>query len=163
LLRFSEPSRGEILLNGEDLACYSMDAWRNRIGVVSQSPYVFSATIRENLLLGNLRASQEQIVAATQKAQLHELIQSLPEDYGTWIGERGLRLSAGERQRLAIARALLKDPPLLILDEPTANLDTESECRVMSAIRSLLEERSILLVTHRLVCMEWMDEILVMD
>ncbi len=163
LLRFYDPTRGEILLNDQSLSCYSSEAWRDRIGVVSQSPYIFSATVRENLLLGNPHASQEEIVAAARQAQLHERIQALPEGYDTWIGERGLRLSAGERQKLAIARALLKDPPLLILDEPTANLDTESERQTLVAIRSLMEDRSVLMVTHRLIGMEWMDEILVLD
>jgi ATP-binding cassette subfamily C protein CydCD len=162
LLRFWEYSQGEILLNGVPLRDYRPQALRGRIGVVPQSPYLFSASVRENLLIAQPDASQEQIIQAAKQAQIHDFIRSLPQGYETWIGEQGLRLSGGERQRLAIARALLKDPPLLILDEATAHLDALTERRVLEAIQTQLQGRSTLTITHRLIDMERMDEILVL-
>jgi thiol reductant ABC exporter CydC subunit len=163
LLRFWDYEVGQILLNGQDLRDYAQDELRRRIGVVAQNAYLFSASVGDNLRLARQRASQEDISRAAQEAQIDDFIRSLPEGYQTWIGEQGLRLSAGQRQRLAIARALLKDAPLLILDEATANLDAITEREVLKSIYALMEERATLMITHRLVGMEGMDEILVLE
>ena len=168
LLRHWEFHGGDILLDGRDLREYDPDALRRSIAVVSQNTYLFSNTVRENLLLARPEASEGEMVAAARQAQIHTFIQSLPQGYDTWIGEHGFRLSGGERQRLAVARALLKDAPLLILDEPTANLDAQTEKALLQAIQQAVERQisaphSVLMATHRLVNMEWMNEILVLD
>jgi ATP-binding cassette subfamily C protein CydC len=132
------------------------------MGVVSQSTYLFNATIRDNLLIAKPDATRAELDRAMKQAQLEALIQLLPQGDDTWIGEQGLRLSGGERQRLAIARALLKDAPILILDEPTANLDPLTEREVMQSIHELMQGRTTLIVTHRLVGLDAADEILVL-
>jgi ATP-binding cassette subfamily C protein CydC len=133
------------------------------MGVVSQGTHLFNATVRDNLLIAKPEATQAEIERAAQQAQLHSSIQALPQGYDTGIGEQGLRLSGGERQRLAIARALLKDAPILILDEATANLDPVTEREVMQAIRELMRGRTTLIITHRLVGLEDADEVLVLQ
>jgi ATP-binding cassette, subfamily C, bacterial CydCD len=166
LLRFWEyglegAGSGWISLNGFDLKNYDQNELRNLFGVVSQYTFLFHASIRDNLLIASPGASNEKIYAAAHQADIYEFIESLPQGYDTRIGEGGLKISAGERRRLSIARAILKNAPFLILDEPTANLDSISEMRVLASMRELMEGRSTLMITHRLVGMEWMDEILV--
>jgi ABC-type multidrug transport system fused ATPase/permease subunit len=163
LLRFWEFQRGEIMLGSHGLRTYNPDELRRRIGVISQNTYLFNASLADNLRLAQPGASQTDLEQAVASAQLTTFIEKLPEGYDTWIGEQGLRLSGGERQRLAIARALLKDPPLLILDEATANLDAITERQVLYAIRAAMHGRTTLMITHRLVEMDRMDEILVME
>lgn len=162
LLRFWEYQEGRILLGGDELRRYSQDQVRQVISVVSQHTYLFNDTVRENLLIARPDAGQADLIRAARQAQIHEFIQGLPQGYDTWIGEQGLRLSGGERQRLAIARALLRDAPILILDEATANLDALTERDVMQTIYALMEGRTTLIITHRLVGLAAVDEILVL-
>ncbi|NOZ29154.1 MAG: thiol reductant ABC exporter subunit CydC [Chloroflexi bacterium] len=163
LLRFWDYRDGRILLDGRDLRAYRQEDVRRMIAVVSQHTHLFNATIRENLLIARPDADEEAIIQAARQAQIHEFIQSLPQGYETWIGEQGVRLSGGERQRLAITRALLKDAPILILDEATANLDVLTARRVLEAVHALMEGRTTLMITHRLADARTMDEILVLQ
>ena len=163
LLRFWNYEDGSITLGGRDLRECNVDDVRCLMGVVSQSTFLFNATIRDNLLIAKPDATQVELDQVVRRAQLEPFIQSLPQGYDTWIGEQGLRLSGGERQRLAIARALLKNAPILILDEATANLDPMTEREVIESIRELMRGRTTLIITHRLVGLEDADEILVLQ
>jgi ATP-binding cassette subfamily C protein CydCD len=163
LSRFWEYEEGRISLDGQDIRGYAQGDVRRCLGVISQNAYLFSATVWDNLRLARPGASREEIVQAAQGARIHEFIASLPQGYDTWAGEQGSRFSGGERQRLAIARALLQDAPLLVLDEATANLDALTEREVLRSIFDLAKDRSLLVITHRLVGLESMDEILVLD
>jgi ATP-binding cassette subfamily C protein CydC len=163
LLRFWDYEMGEISLCGAALKSLDQDEVRNCIALVSQNSYFFNTTIRENLRLARRSARPEDIEAAARAAQIHEFIASLPRGYDTLIGEQGFRLSGGERQRLAIARALLKDSPILILDEPTANLDPQTEKQVLDTLFETMRHKTSVLITHRLIGLENVDEVLVMD
>jgi ATP-binding cassette subfamily C protein CydC len=164
-LRFWDFQDGEILVAGQSVQGLPTDAVRRHFTVVSQNSYFFNATVRENLLLGNPGASSEELEAATSRAQICDVLAALPHGYETRIGERGSRLSGGERQRMAIARALLKQAPVLLLDEPTANLDPSTARGLLETLFSLMRERqrSTLMITHLLWGMEHFDEIIVLD
>ncbi len=163
LLRFWDYDQGEIVLGGHNIKAYPQAELRQAIGVVSQSTYLFNASVRQNLLIANPAASEEQIETALRRAGLFGFVQNLPDGLDTWVGEHGLGLSGGERQRLAIARTLLKDAPVLLLDEPTANLDALTERAVMAQLLELAGHKTTLLITHRMVGLEAMDEILVLQ
>jgi ATP-binding cassette, subfamily C, bacterial CydCD len=162
LLRFWDYQQGQILLNDIDLRHFDQNQVRQIFAVVSQHTHLFNATIRDNLIIANPQATQSELVRATTSAQIHDVIQKLPQGYESWIGEEGFRLSGGERQRLAIARAFLKNAPMLILDEFTANLDTITEQRVLQAARALMVGRSTLIISHHLDGLGDTDEILVL-
>lgn len=148
--RFYDPGSGEVLLNGVPVQEYTLKSLRLTQGIVSQDAFLFNASVRDNICYGQDGFSQEQIEAAAKAAYAHEFIMELPEGYDTVIGERGARLSGGQKQRLTIARALLKNPPLLILDEATSALDTESERVVQLALENLMRERTSIVIAHRL-------------
>jgi ATP-binding cassette subfamily C protein CydC len=135
---------------------------RRRLAVVAQDTHLFNATLRDNLLLARPEASADEIEAAVRAAQLDGYVGSLQKGYDTWIGEQGLRLSGGERQRLAIARALLKDAPILIMDEPTSGLDSFTERKLWESVRRFAEGRTMLLITHRLALARDADRVIVM-
>jgi ATP-binding cassette subfamily C protein CydC len=163
LLRFWDPQSGSITLGGHELRCYRGDDLRRHFAVVSQGTHLFTTTLRENLRVANAQATDEQLAAALDVAQLGAFVAEQPDGLDTWVGEAGLRLSGGQARRVAIARALLKDAPVLLLDEPTEGLDAETERQLMQALYRLMEGRSVLLITHRLVGLEAMDEILLLD
>ncbi len=163
LLRFWEFGAGEILLRGQSLRNPHADDVRATIGYVHQHPYVFDTSIFENIRLANQGLSRADVERAARTAALHDYIQSLPDGYGTLVGEHGASLSAGERQRLGIARVILKGAPLLILDEPTANLDALTEATILDSLFEFASGRTCLFITHRLRRMERFDRILVMD
>lgn len=163
LLRFWDYDAGEISLGGTSLKALNPDEVRKRFALVSQNSYFFNTTIRENLRLARRSVKPEEIESAARAAHIHEFIAGLPKGYDTLIGEQGFRLSGGERQRLAIARALLKDAPILIFDEPTANLDPQIEKQVLDTLFEAMQGKTSILITHRLIGLENIDEILVID
>ncbi len=162
-LRFWDPTCGEVRLGGRDVREYAQEEVRERVSLVAPDTHLFSATLRANLLLANPEATDDELWSVLHRARLAGVVERLPEGLNSRIGEQGLMLSGGERQRLAVARALLKDAPILVLDEPTANLDTITERELLASIGELARGHTILMLTHRLVAMESMDDILVMD
>ncbi len=163
LPRFYDPTAGEILIDGLNIKDVKIKDLRQLMGIVSQEAILFNDSVRNNITFGLEHVSEADIVAAAQAANAHEFIAQLPQGYDTFIGDRGSKLSGGQRQRLTIARALLKNPPILILDEATSALDSESEKLVQSALETLLRQRTALVIAHRLSTVQHADEILVME
>lgn len=163
LLRLYDPVQGRITLDGHDLRDLTLDSIARHIGLVSQESYLLHDTIRANLLYAKPDATQAELEAACRAAYIHDLIASLPDGYDTIVGERGYRLSGGEKQRLAIARVLLKDPRILVLDEATSHLDSQNEALIQEALRPLLRGRTSLVIAHRLSTILAADQILVID
>lgn len=163
LLRFWDPEAGNIYIDGVDIAMAGPEAVRRSIGLVPQETVIFGTTARENIGFGRPGASDEQIEAAGKAAAADDFIRRLPEDYDTFLGERGTRLSGGQRQRIAIARAILKDPPILLLDEATSSLDAESERAIQEALEQLMRDRTTIIIAHRLATVLKASRIVVMD
>ena len=163
LPRFYDADAGRITVDGLPLAAMTLESLRNQIGIVSQDVFLFGTSLRENIGYGRLGASDDEIMAAAEKAQLGPLIRSLPEGLDTMCGERGVMLSGGQKQRVAIARAFLKNPPILILDEATSALDSQTEREIQSALEALSEGRTTLVIAHRLGTIRNADRIVVME
>ncbi|WP_461834553.1 ABC transporter ATP-binding protein [Desulfothermus sp.] len=161
--RFYDPIKGKIILNGNDIRKYTLSSLRRFIGIVSQETILFNASIKDNITYGIFDVDEEQIIRVAKIAYAHDFISALPDGYDTIVGERGVRLSGGEKQRITIARALLKNPPLLILDEATSSLDTESERIVQNALDNLMKNRTSIIIAHRLSTILSADRIAVME
>jgi ATP-binding cassette subfamily B protein len=157
ITRFYDPTAGAILLDGVDLRDYRIADLRNQFGIVLQEPVLFSTSIAENIAYARPGARWHDIISAADAANAHDFIRELPEGYETVVGERGMRLSGGERQRIALARAFLKDAPILILDEPTSSVDTKTETAIMEASERLMQGRTSLMIAHRLSTLEHCD------
>src|SRR5207244_2356357 len=163
LPRFYDPQIGSVRVDGHDIRDLTLESLGKQIGMVFQDTFLFHATVRENLLYARPDATEQEMVAAARAAHIHEFVESLPLGYDTIVGERGHRLSGGEKQRVAIARVVLKDPRILILDEATSNLDSESEHLIQVALAGLLAGRTSLVIAHRLSTILAADTILVLD
>jgi ATP-binding cassette, subfamily B, bacterial len=161
--RLYDPTAGRILLDGHDLRSVTLDSLTAQIGMVTQETHLFHDTIRTNLLYARLDATQAEMEAAAKAANIHDFIMGLPDRYDTLVGERGYRLSGGEKQRLALARVILKDPRLLVLDEATSSLDSESEALIQDALKRVMAGRTSIVIAHRLSTILAADQILVMD
>ncbi|MBV9576980.1 MAG: ABC transporter ATP-binding protein, partial [Chloroflexi bacterium] len=161
--RFYDPVSGTVTLEGVPLAQLSREVLRHEIAVVTQDVFLFHATLRDNIAFGAPDASAEELAAAVDAAQLHDLIERLPEGLSTVVGERGFRLSGGEKQRVSIARALLRQAPYLLLDEATSSLDSQAERRLQAALAELIEGRTVVAIAHRLSTIQRADQILVVD
>ncbi len=163
IVRFYDPTAGRILLDGVDLRDIKLESLRQNIAIVLQDPLLFSASVRENIAYGRTDAGFDTIVEAAKAAGAHDFIQDLPEGYDTLVGERGVFLSGGQRQRISIARAFLKDAPILILDEPTSALDTETEMQLVDALTRLMQGRTTVTIAHRLSTIRHSDTIFVLE
>ena len=160
LPRFYDVTGGVVTIDGIDIRTLKLHALRRRIGIVQQDVYLFGSTIRENIMYGNPSATEEAMIAAAKKADIHDFVTSLPDGYDTEVGERGTRLSGGQKQRISIARVFLKDPPIILLDEATSALDNESERKIQSALNELARGRTTLVIAHRLSTIRHADEII---
>jgi ATP-binding cassette subfamily B protein len=150
IMRLYDPTEGEILLDGVDLRNFQLSNLRRQFSIVLQETVLFSASVAENIAYARTSATEEQIIAAARLANAHEFITSLPEGYGTPLGERGMVISGGERQRIALARAFLRDAPVLMLDEPTSSVDLHTEDGIVAGLEKLMRERTTFIITHRL-------------
>ena len=163
LPRFYDVTGGSIRIDGKDIRSLSLESLRNNIGLVQQDVYLFCGSIKDNISYGKPGASIEEIIDAAKKANIHDFIMSLPDGYDSYVGERGTRLSGGQKQRISIARVFLKNPPILILDEATSSIDTQTEIQVQQGIESLLKGRTSFIIAHRLSTIKNADRIFVID
>lgn len=163
LFRFYDVERGKILIGNQNIAKVTQDSLRANIALVPQEPILFHRTVLENIRYGRREATDEEVIEAAKKAHAHEFIEGLQNGYKTFVGERGVKLSGGERQRIAIARAILKDAPILVLDEATSSLDSESEALIQDALEELMRDKTTIVIAHRLSTIMKMDRILVID
>ena len=161
LPRFYDVTAGRITIDGQDIRHLTLKSLRSQIGMVQQDVYLFSGTIRDNIAYGKPDASEEEIIAAAKRANIHDFIMELPQQYETFVGERGARLSGGQKQRISIARVFLKNPPILILDEATSALDNESERKIQKSLEELSRDRTTITIAHRLSTIKGSDEIIV--
>lgn len=161
IARFYDPVSGSVLLDGKDLRCLTLSSLRNQISIVLQDVFLFNGSVADNIAYGSKSASMEDIIKAAQIVKAHDFISELPEGYETVIGERGVKLSGGQKQRLSIARAVLRNTPILILDEATASVDVETEAKIQQAIQELAGSRTIIVIAHRLSTVKRADKILV--
>ena len=163
IARFWDVDAGSITIGGTDVRDYTLESLMSQMSVVFQNVYLFADTIENNIKFGSASATHEQVVAAAKKACCHDFIMGLPEGYGTVIGEGGATLSGGEKQRISIARAILKDAPIIILDEATANVDPENEDKLTAAFDALTEDKTVIMIAHRLKTIRDADKIVVLD
>ncbi|OUS77699.1 multidrug ABC transporter ATP-binding protein [Paenibacillus sp. MY03] len=163
LCRFYDPVQGRVLIDGIDIRDVSIESLRSQVGIVLQDTFIFSGTIRDNIRYGRLDATDAEIVKAAQSVHAHDFIMNLPDGYDTQVEERGNVLSMGQRQLLSFARALLADPKILILDEATASIDTETELKIQEALKTLLKDRTSFMIAHRLSTIRHADDIIVLD
>ena len=163
ILGLYEPTAGRILIDGVSLQEVRLETWLSKIGFVSQDPFMYHATVAENIIFGRTGHSMQRVVEAARIANAHGFISELPEGYETVVGERGMKLSGGQQQRIAIARAILEDPEILILDEATSSLDTASERLVQEAIENAAKDRTVIIIAHRLFTIRSADKIIVLD
>ncbi len=163
LSRYYDVQGGKICIDGQNIAAVTQESLRQNIALIPQDPSLFNRTIMENIRYGNTRATDEEVYEAARKAYIHDYIMTLPQGYQSKVGERGVMLSGGERQRIAIARAILKNAPILILDEATSALDSESEHYIQEALRDLMKGKTVIAIAHRLSTLKEMNKIVVMD
>jgi len=163
LLRFYDVRDGAVLIDGCDVRDLPLAFLRSQIGLVQQEPFLFNGTVRENIAYGDVTAGQERIEEVARAARAHDFIAALPEGYDTWIGERGVKLSVGQKQRVSIARVLLKDPPIVVFDEATSNIDTETEVKIREALNELTRGRTTCIIAHRLSTLHDVDRLLVVE
>ncbi len=163
LPRFYDPTDGRVLIDGEDIRDFTLESLRRNVGIVQQDVFIFGATIRDNIGYGAAAATMDDVVKVAKAAQLHDHIASLPDGYDTWVGERGVTLSGGQRQRLSIARTILIDPPVLVLDDSTSSVDVETERQIHQAMKEVMRGRTTFVIAHRLSTVREADIIMVLD
>jgi subfamily B ATP-binding cassette protein MsbA len=161
--RFYDPTQGEIFIDGYNLRDIKSDSLRKQMGIVLQETFLFNDTIRNNIAYGKIGATDEEIIEAAKAANAHEFIMEFPEKYETLVGERGIKLSGGQKQRISIARAILADPRILIFDEATSSVDSETEILIQKAINNLVQNRTTFVIAHRLSTIQNADLIIVLD
>lgn len=163
ILRLFDVSSGRVLIDDQDIKEVTQQSLRQAIAIIPQDAYLFHRSIMDNIRYGKLTASDEEVIEAAKRAHAHEFIEELPEKYNSMVGERGVKLSGGQRQRIAIARAILKDAPILILDEATSHLDSVTETQIQESLNELMEGRTTIVIAHRLSTLLHMDRIIVLD